>query len=122
MRLKRWRSSQPTAGWSATARITPMSTHRRMVRIWERNSMRPTIASTVSVTMAVTRMIWDALHSLRSVSMPRGAGSNPATASPPPVRPAADCVPESVSLGGAGAASRAAPHGPIAQLVRAADS
>ena len=32
------------------------------------------MASTVSVTIAVMRMIWDARHS-RWVSMPRGAGS-----------------------------------------------
>ena len=74
MRFQRWRSSHPTAGWSAIARMTPMSTHSRIVRTWKRNWRMPTMARTVSVAMAVTRMICDARHS-RSVSMPRGAGS-----------------------------------------------
>ena len=37
MRFQRWRTSQPTAGCSAIARITPMSAHSTMVRIWKRN-------------------------------------------------------------------------------------
>ena len=65
MRFQRWRTSHPTAGWSAIARMTPMTTQSTMVRIWKRNSMTPTMTSTVSVTIAVTRMIWEERHSLR---------------------------------------------------------
>ena len=33
IRFQRWRTSQPTAGWRATARTMPMSTQSRIVRI-----------------------------------------------------------------------------------------
>ena len=56
MRGQRWRSSQPTAGCRAMARMMPMSTHRRMVPIFMRNRIRPMMASTVSVMMVVLRM------------------------------------------------------------------
>ena len=97
-----------------------MSTHRRIVRIWKRNSRTATMTSTVKVTIAVTRMICEARHSC-SVSMPCGVGSNSAIVVTSR-SPAALSVAESVSLGGAGACVMRRPHGPIAQLVRAVDS
>ena len=106
--------------------VTPTSTHRRTAADLGEGAAteRRSIASTVSVNDGrdADHLGRAPLAALRG-SMPRVRSLEPghrvylprASWLPTP-------SPRAVSSGGAGAASRAAPHGPIAQLVRAGDS